>query len=510
MKNKCVKILIIVLLSAILAVCFSLCIFNLIRVLYPKQNNEIKADITKIIEINSKEDYVKFVNEFGENNTYAGTLIKLNCDIDFGGDDVDLGIMTKVTVDVVLGVEIKVPDAVPFEGVFDGQGHTLSNINIEEKNHQHLDINPQGLFLKNAGTIKNLKIKNLYMYIGDEKLTYAVDAGAIAGINTGIIESCWVENVKFYSGKYKMNCYVGGIVGYNNGTVKNCIVSGLYEIGGETEYLVGNNDGLHAGYFVAEGVQATYCLFSATVLEFDVTTDLVSPDERDNAFREECKNANSTSTAKTILENDKQLSSIGGLEEVCPWYYSETYNNEKNLGGWPILRCFLSWKEVSFNITNAEITPESIQIPSDANQTFSGTTEEICIYDQIIFIEPTSEHYSSIKWNFNGDNISYDVVVDKPKITITIRFLKKINNNSANDVQEIIKTYSDIECGSVVYINYNTKYIKFQVGNNSEVNRNIDNAFYISDVDFRHGTEAHGNTIITVTLHPKKFGIEFK
>lgn len=132
----------------------------------------------------------------------------------------------------------------PFEGTFDGGGHTISGISIDYGSKAEL----AGLFgyVGTKGVVRNVTVSgNGYIYSnGDGENTNFV--GAIAGYNAGTIQYC--GNTAPVSAIHKHG-RAGGIVGYNTGTVTGCYnmgtvlrsgadVSTIY-IGG----IAGKNDG---------------------------------------------------------------------------------------------------------------------------------------------------------------------------------------------------------------------------------------------------------------------------
>lgn len=99
----------------------------------------------------------------------------------------------------------------PFNGTFDGKGHTLSNI-----------LNSSAIFtaVGENGTIKNLNVDNLSKS--------QVDCGMFVQVNRGTIEKCNITNASSGSGQT-------GILAYKNfGTIKNCETSG--SIGNKGRY----------------------------------------------------------------------------------------------------------------------------------------------------------------------------------------------------------------------------------------------------------------------------------
>ncbi len=117
----------------------------------------------------------------------------------------------------------------PFTGVFDGNGHKISNFSYTSS-----DTDSVGLFGYVTGEINNFGL--IYPY---------VDAGTCGGVGSlvgwlinGTINACYAEEASV-SGRY----WVGGLVGRNGGTITNCYstasVSGTgWDAGG----LVGQND----------------------------------------------------------------------------------------------------------------------------------------------------------------------------------------------------------------------------------------------------------------------------
>lgn len=93
-----------------------------------------------------------------------------------------------------------------FNGTFDGDGHTISNLTINTSEDY------QGLFgyTGRGGTVKNVKLENVDINGGD-------NIGGITGRNDGTISDC------LFSGKVASAKWTaGGIAGYNFGTIERC------------------------------------------------------------------------------------------------------------------------------------------------------------------------------------------------------------------------------------------------------------------------------------------------
>jgi hypothetical protein len=101
-------------------------------------------------------------------------------------------------------------DANSFRGIYDGGGHTISNLTINAA------ADNQGMFgyLVNNSTVKNIGIINGNVRGRD-------NIGGVTGLNNGgTIQNC------YFSGSVTGGNDTGGIVGENNGTVQNCYSTG--------------------------------------------------------------------------------------------------------------------------------------------------------------------------------------------------------------------------------------------------------------------------------------------
>ncbi len=119
-----------------------------------------------------------------------------------------------------------------FKGSFDGNGHTVSGIYINNEN-----VDDQGLFgyVDNKGEITNVRVEDSYIDVN-------YSAGGIVGQNYGTVSNCSNSGTVIGIGTT-----VGGIVGENGGTVSNCSNSGTMIGTGVHVYVGGivgyNNNG---------------------------------------------------------------------------------------------------------------------------------------------------------------------------------------------------------------------------------------------------------------------------
>lgn len=155
---------------------------------------------------------------------FAGKTITLMTDIDLGANGASGLKWTMIGDD----------DDNPFRGTFNGNGHTISNVYVNNNYGTGSDEagiiikipRVTGLFGANEGIIQNLTVKNGYFLgVGHLRLPINNDidcAGAIVGMNNGTIENCTAIQV---SSEVLKNHYAGSICGQNNGTVTGCLAA---------------------------------------------------------------------------------------------------------------------------------------------------------------------------------------------------------------------------------------------------------------------------------------------
>lgn len=150
----------------------------------------------------------------GGQGGYAGQSIVLTADIDLSGTDwVPIGNMDDMEGYTTM-----------FLGSFNGQGHTISNLNFKTDAF----ICGAGLFGINVGEIKNIRMENALVSCTDSS-SQAI--AAVVGYNMGTVEGCALEGADIAG-----NACVGGLIGGNMGSVSGCAVKDV------TVTLLGDND----------------------------------------------------------------------------------------------------------------------------------------------------------------------------------------------------------------------------------------------------------------------------
>jgi len=196
---------------------------------YPTLSNTLAPSILEKendqYTINTKLQlkYFSHLINTGTNN-FSGENVKLGADIILNDTTANSGWQnwnastTGLTQWTAIGTSV----ANSFQGTFDGNGHIISGVYINNS-----ASNYQGLFgYINGGTIKNIGITASYIKGG----TYV---GGLAGFNSG----SKISN-SYTTGNISGTNYIGGLAGYNN---SNTI---------ENSYTTGNISGSYAGGLV--------------------------------------------------------------------------------------------------------------------------------------------------------------------------------------------------------------------------------------------------------------------
>ena len=168
----------------------------------------------------------QLVNADPGTTNFAGKTLYLENDLDLSGHE-------WISIGTVLGGEY--PEY-SFCGVFDGQGHVISNLYSHESYIEGADESHN--LLRNAlfgsvynGEVKNLGVANAEIWIDPKDDSSAGKGILVDWMGKSKITNCWTSG-SIYSGT-KIEKNIGGIVGI---TMQGCTISGCYS----TATLTGN------------------------------------------------------------------------------------------------------------------------------------------------------------------------------------------------------------------------------------------------------------------------------
>ena len=150
------------------------------------------------------------MNEIGLHEEHFDKQFKLMADI-------DLGSYTGQKFNLIgYVVSLNSPDNRPFTGVFDGNGHTISNFSYTSTSREYIAL---FRFVKGEDAL----IKDLGLIAPD------VDAGTgghvaalVAYLRYGTVTNCYVDG-----GSISGQAYVGALLGEASGTITNCYSTGI-------------------------------------------------------------------------------------------------------------------------------------------------------------------------------------------------------------------------------------------------------------------------------------------
>ena len=155
-----------------------------------------------------------------------------------------------------------------FGGSFDGQGHTISGLNITQS------LSPAGLFgiLQPSGKVENLTVLGQVCPDGD-----GLRVGGIVGENYGTLVHC------SFSGTVKGRVDTGGIAGTNDGTLQDCQAQGSITGQKRTGGIAGYNSGTIANCRseARVNIESVDPAVDIKDLHLDITVDLAQKADRD-------------------------------------------------------------------------------------------------------------------------------------------------------------------------------------------------------------------------------------
>ncbi len=183
------------------------------------------------------DDMSALADRVNAGDEVTGLHFRLEVDLDYTGKEYKpIGF---------LGVSIFMSQR-QFRGIFDGNGHTISHVNIYENKiydgEWHTSTNGLGLFPYLTGTVKNLRLADSQIISSGTSQWNGSNIGGIAGyVGEGTIDNCEVAGNVTIQG-YML---VGGIAGsISYGTINKCVVGGDVKINGGTAFggIVGRMD----------------------------------------------------------------------------------------------------------------------------------------------------------------------------------------------------------------------------------------------------------------------------
>lgn len=279
MKNKII--------ASVLAAEMILCsVLQSVCVVFAVQNT---------VRISSVSDFTEFAENCSLDSYSDGLTAVLTEDLDFSGENF-----------------VPVPI---FGGTFDGNGHTISGVNITAKGSY------QGVFryVSENGKVSNLNVKGTVEPGGSKSFI-----GGITGENSGLIENCSFE------GTVKGENVIGGIAGENSDTGRITACNAWGNVTGEnsTGGIAGKNSGFISNSANNAAVNTVYEEKKNSITDIDTDT---------GAIIENYKNIEEENEEESVLGHSDTGGITGytsGIIQGCQNYADVGYSHiGYNVGG---------------------------------------------------------------------------------------------------------------------------------------------------------------------------------
>ena len=155
-------------------------------------DSEDAYDSRSVIPINNAEELLQFAQSVNSGLSYKNKTVKLMNDVDFEIESgvANHGLMTLAATNATAWTPIGTK-AAPFEGTFDGNGKTISNISCDSSDYSGFVG-----YLK-GGVVKNVTLENVTV------------SGQVVGAVAGKVEGGSISGVTV-SGKVEVTCTDGG------------------------------------------------------------------------------------------------------------------------------------------------------------------------------------------------------------------------------------------------------------------------------------------------------------
>ena len=197
------------------SLCFAMILVCLITAFTVLTISALTTEQTPDLEIGSKAELIEFANRVNSGDNFEGKLVVLTADI-----DLENMAWTPIGYD---SYGTAPADAVSFNGTFDGQGHTISNL-TDEGYVPSIVTNGEygfGLFGYAYGaSFKNVNLKDVNIHADGLDEGDGAGVAALVGYyriknNTPFV----IENCHLLSGSVYATNNMGGLVGYMYGYV---------------------------------------------------------------------------------------------------------------------------------------------------------------------------------------------------------------------------------------------------------------------------------------------------
>lgn len=301
-------------------------------------------------QINSVDSLLTFASNVndGSQGGYAGVSFKLTSDLDLSGVEwAPIGNMNDMETHSTL-----------FLGSFDGDGHTISNLNYTSDVYNC----GAGLFGVSCGEVKNLTLENATVTV-TEGTSMAI--GGVVGYNMGSVDNVTLKGDSTITGN---NC-VGGSFG---GSIDSCTASGTVKATGNEPVGLGGIGG------------CLEMMDTITNCTADVT---IESENGGHAIGGLCGYAGTHSNPDICLETEGfSTKNYPSVIDNCNVTVNIKANGATHVGGLVGTGLYYYGEETVFKITNCSVkgSIDGAVTPGTVAGRAEGSTIESCTADVTI------------------------------------------------------------------------------------------------------------------------------
>ena len=368
------------------------------------------------VKIMNVDDFIKFKDEVNKGTNYSGTTVLLGSDLSFAGKTFE-----------PIGYYNSDEDFNCFLGVFDGQGHVISNLKMASSlSHAGLFGYSRGLTIRNVILDPSCSITSSFSGSGSSAFI-----GGIIGECNVYDGPCIIENsvnmgrVSFSGNVVENGLTLGGIAGglvadeYVS-TVKNCANYGELTHSGTSEAsYVGGIIGSSSGYSEAGKKTTIYNSFNYGTITYEGTT--TSEELHIGGIAgiasyttiENCVSFGKFSLPTTVVGNIGSIAgSVYDKISVNYTYFTSDLSSYKKYGDAdpsPVESNVLSYDSNSFELS------ESVSIGEYIGKSLVGALNAAADY----YVDSEYSH-----WLLNKDNKDVSFTINKNKdITVSTQVI---------------------------------------------------------------------------------------
>ena len=280
------------------------------------------------LHITTPEDLISFSKAVNTGKDFSGTTVFLDADLDLSGEY------------SAQFVPIGYDSSNYFNGVFDGQGHIISNLDVESPYYA-------ALFGHSEGTsIQNVVIDESCSFV-DSFNTDFPHIGGIIGYCLSEYGSCLIENCvnmgsMSFKGNATGNVFIGGFAGAVTSTLylsifKNCVNYGSLTHSGAGDYWIemGGIAGITQGSAASSNVSVQNCLNYGAITSTGTSVTLVMGGVVGNSFYsyfENCISSGKVSANKVSNFISNIVGYVTEYTEITHCYWTGNTGMDKAYG----------------------------------------------------------------------------------------------------------------------------------------------------------------------------------